>query len=118
MNERALVLDANILIRAVLGRRARQLIRRYAASIDFFAPDSAFAEAEEHLPPLCATLGLNLDAVRLVYDGVSRLVQELPMAALRARASGCLRPGAHQQQTREVCCQFRGPDGQNRRPDL
>jgi predicted nucleic acid-binding protein len=73
---RALVLDANILIRAVLGRGARQLIQQYAASIDFVAPDTAFIEAEEHIPALCAKLGLDLDAVRAVYTGVSNLVQE------------------------------------------
>jgi predicted nucleic acid-binding protein len=75
------VLDANILIRAVLGKRARQLIQQYAASIDFIAPESAFMEAEEHIPALCAKLGLDLDAVRAVYTGVSKLVQELPVAA-------------------------------------
>lgn len=85
MAERALVLDANILIRAVLGRRARQLIKQYAASTDFFAPDTAFAEAEEHLPTLCAKLGLDLDAMRAVHDAVSNLVQELPAAAYRER---------------------------------
>lgn len=48
-----IVLDANILIRAVLGRRVRQLIDTYAAlGVRFFAPDLAFADAEKYLPPL------------------------------------------------------------------
>lgn len=47
------VLDANILIRAVLGRRTRQLIELYAPrGIRFFAPQVAFADAAKYLPVL------------------------------------------------------------------
>lgn len=52
------VLDANILIRAVLGRRVRELIDAYAAQgVRFFAPDVAFADAEKYLPPLLKKRG-------------------------------------------------------------
>ena len=44
------VLDANILIRAVLGTRVPWLLRRYAERVEFLAPDSAFREAREELP--------------------------------------------------------------------
>jgi hypothetical protein len=45
-----IVLDANILIRAVLGRRVRQLIDTYAGQgVRFFAPDVAFDDAEKYL---------------------------------------------------------------------
>jgi predicted nucleic acid-binding protein len=48
-----IVLDANILIRAVLGRRVRELIDAYAVQgVRFFAPDVAFADAEKYLPPI------------------------------------------------------------------
>jgi hypothetical protein len=43
------VVDANILIRAVLGRRVRELIEAYAAEVLFFVPESAYTEAEEVL---------------------------------------------------------------------
>jgi len=78
--ERALVLDANILIRATMGRRVRQLLERYATTVDFLAPDSAFLEAEEHLAELCAKFDVSLNVVRAVYEGVSKIVQELPAA--------------------------------------
>ncbi|HYY72964.1 MAG TPA: PIN domain-containing protein [Candidatus Bathyarchaeia archaeon] len=53
-----IVLDANILIRAVLGRRVRQLIDTYAGEgVRFFAPDVAFADAEKYLPPLLTKRG-------------------------------------------------------------
>lgn len=45
-----LVLDANILIRAVLGARALGLLRKYAGQVAFMAPDVVFQEVREHLP--------------------------------------------------------------------
>jgi predicted nucleic acid-binding protein len=48
-----IVLDANILIRAVLGRRVRHLLETYAArGFGFYAPDVAYADAERYLPSL------------------------------------------------------------------
>ena len=38
---RGLVLDANILMRAVLGRRVRELLERYEDSATFYSPTSA-----------------------------------------------------------------------------
>jgi len=52
-----IVLDANILIRAVLAR-ATQLIDTYAGQgVRFFAPDVAFDDAEKYLPPLLKKRG-------------------------------------------------------------
>ncbi len=45
-----LVLDANILIRAVPGSQVRLLLRPYAEHVEFLAPDTVFQEAHEHLP--------------------------------------------------------------------
>lgn len=48
-----IVLDANILIRAVLGRRVRHLLEIYARrGVRFYAPAIAFADAEKYLPRL------------------------------------------------------------------
>ena len=53
-----IVLDANILIRAILGRRVHQLIDTYASQgVRFFAPDVAFEDAEKYLPPLLKKRG-------------------------------------------------------------
>jgi len=44
-----IVLDANILIRAVLGKRVRQLLEIYAPhGIRFYAPEVAYADAEKY----------------------------------------------------------------------
>jgi predicted nucleic acid-binding protein len=52
MPGRALVLDANILIRALLGQRVRSILEAHADNISFFIPEAAYAEAEEHLAML------------------------------------------------------------------
>lgn len=53
-----IVLDANILIRGVLGRRVRQLVETYAAQgFPFAAPEIAFDEAKKYLPSLLKKRG-------------------------------------------------------------
>ena len=46
------MVDANILVRAVLGRRVRQVFEQYAGKATFFVPEVAYREAEEHLAAL------------------------------------------------------------------
>lgn len=73
-----IVLDANILIRAVLGRRVRQLVDTYTAQgVRFFAPDVAFYDAQKYLPPLLKKRGKpdadvsgSLEYLRLVIEPV------------------------------------------------
>jgi predicted nucleic acid-binding protein len=57
MSNRAVVVDANILIRAVLGQRVRRILEAHAEDVSFFVPDSAYREAEEHLGTLIAKRG-------------------------------------------------------------
>jgi predicted nucleic acid-binding protein len=52
MPGKALVIDANILVRAVLGKRVRSVIEKYCEEVTFLVPDAAYAEAEENLPTL------------------------------------------------------------------
>jgi len=53
-----IVLDANILIRAVLGRRVRELLETYAArGVAFYSPEAAYADAEKYLPALLTRRG-------------------------------------------------------------
>lgn len=57
MADRSLVLDANILLRAVFGKRVGELIERQMAKVGLSAPDSAFDDVEEHLAPLAGKAG-------------------------------------------------------------
>ena len=49
---RTLVLDANILIRAVLGNQVFQLLAQYHRPVRFVAPEACFADAHKYLPSL------------------------------------------------------------------
>lgn len=49
-----IVLDANILIRAVLGARTHDLIEGYTRRVRLFAPALAFTEAEKYVPAIHA----------------------------------------------------------------
>ena len=53
------ILDANILIRAVLGKRVREILEAHSARVRFFSPDTAFAEAREHLPGILLKRGID-----------------------------------------------------------
>lgn len=71
---KALVLDANILVRAVLGRRVLSLLETYAERVHFHAPETAYAEASAHLPEILTGRGFAPQAVsRLVEQTLGRL---------------------------------------------
>jgi predicted nucleic acid-binding protein len=57
MAARPIVLDANILIRFVLGKTVPALLTAHAPTIDFLAPDTAFGEARRHLPSILRARG-------------------------------------------------------------
>ena len=77
MSGKAIVLDANILIRAVLGRRVRELIFDNAAAIKFFAPDVAYADARKYLPALLKKRSVDANAAMLVLDRLEGVVQPI-----------------------------------------
>ena len=74
MSNKAIVLDANILIRAVLGKRVRELIVENAATVKFFAPDVAYADARKYLPALLEKRGVKSAAAMTVLDTLESIV--------------------------------------------
>lgn len=79
MSSAAIVLDANILIRAVLGKRVRDLIQAHAATVKFFAPDVAYADARKYLPALLTKRGVDPIPAMLVLDALERIVHSMDM---------------------------------------
>jgi len=75
MPSKALVVDANILVRAVLGRRVREVIEAHAEHVLFFVPESAFAEAEEHLAALVVKRGGDPEKALALLRSLGRLVE-------------------------------------------
>jgi predicted nucleic acid-binding protein len=68
------VLDANIVIRAVLGRRVREILESHSARVRFLAPDTAFAEAREHLPEILLKRGIDPEVAVAVLDELTVLI--------------------------------------------
>jgi predicted nucleic acid-binding protein len=77
MTGKAIVLDANILIRAVLGKRVRELIFDHSQTVKFFAPDIAYADARKYLPALLKKRGTDASAAMLVLDCLEGIVQSI-----------------------------------------
>ena len=49
-----LVLDANILVRAIFGRRVPDILHAHTDRCRFVVTDAAVAEARQHIPRICA----------------------------------------------------------------
>ena len=77
MSDRAIVLDANILIRVVRGKRVRELIVDNAAEVQFFAPDVAYADARKYLPALLEKRGVKSESAMAVLDALESIVRPL-----------------------------------------
>ncbi|MGD0008146.1 MAG: PIN domain-containing protein [Terriglobia bacterium] len=76
MNPRkGLVLDANILMRAVLGRRVRGLLETYEDAATFYSPDVCFADARRYLGNLLEKRGRDPAAGLVALDQLSGMVQ-------------------------------------------
>jgi hypothetical protein len=63
--QKRLVLDANILLRAVFGIRVRSLLEAYESRVAFYTPDVCFDDARKYIPDL---------AVRRKFDPTAGLL--------------------------------------------
>jgi predicted nucleic acid-binding protein len=73
-----IVLDANILIRAALGRQALWLLETYGGhGIRFFAPDVAFTDAQKYLPPLLIKRGKPLAGLPATIESLRKMIESI-----------------------------------------
>ena len=70
-----IVLDANILIRAVFGQRVPQILSLYADQANFYSPDECFADARKYIPKISAKRGLDSQVALSILDGIEGIVQ-------------------------------------------
>ena len=80
-----LVIDANILIRAVLGTRVSALLEAYADSTDFLTVDEAFEDAAKYVPGIITKFGGDEEAVSAALrklERLKRLIQLVPLENL------------------------------------
>jgi predicted nucleic acid-binding protein len=76
MNGRkGLVLDANILIRAVFGQRVRQILEAYENVASFCSPDVCFQDARIYIPNLSERRGFDPSAGLSVLEEIGRMVE-------------------------------------------
>jgi predicted nucleic acid-binding protein len=79
MSHKAIVLDANILIPAVLGKRVRELIVDNADRVQFFVPDVAYADTRNYLPVLLEKRGAKSESAMAVLDALESMVCKLEL---------------------------------------
>ncbi len=79
-----LVLDANILMRAVLGKHARALLAKYGERIELVAPDVAFDEARKHLPQVIERRKLQQEPFMAYFASLADIVQTVELESYSA----------------------------------
>lgn len=88
-SQRGLVLDANILVRLVLGRRVRELVLEHADRVAFFTPRVCYADARKYLPGLLTARNIDPASALAVlerFESIVRVLDESVFVAMRAQA--------------------------------
>ena len=80
IQSRGLVLDANILLRAVFGIRALALIESYEGSVRFYAPDVCFRDARKYIPGIAAKRGMDAETCFVALDGIAKIVDSVDLS--------------------------------------
>lgn len=75
MERKRLVLDANILIRGVLGVRVRALIAQYLTEVDFYVAEANAVEAGLYVADLAREKNLDPDLCSQALQSLMRVVQ-------------------------------------------
>jgi predicted nucleic acid-binding protein len=72
-----LVVDANIILRAVLGVRVRKLLQQHGDSTDFFAPDVCFDDARRILNELAVERNFDPVPALLLIEELAQVVESV-----------------------------------------
>jgi len=72
------VLDANIIIRSVFGVKVGRLMQSVGNNACFLTPDVCLDDAEEYIPKIASSKGLDLALVREGFDRVSNIIEIVP----------------------------------------
>jgi predicted nucleic acid-binding protein len=87
VQSRRLVIDANILVRAVLGVRVRELIERYCDTTAFYVAESNVEEAMQYLAELAPKRGIPDETWQQALTSIMTAVQIIPQVELAAAES-------------------------------
>jgi predicted nucleic acid-binding protein len=96
---KGLVLDANILLRAVFGQRARELLEAFEDAVTFYSPDVCFDDARKYIPDVSSRRRIDPLPGLAVLEEVSNIVESVDQEVVRrlrnrgAGARNASRPG-------------------------
>lgn len=76
--DKNIVLDANILIRAVLGKKVRSLLERFSNSAQFYTPEVCFEDTQKYLPLLFEKRNLPVEDMLYTLGYVSTMMTSVP----------------------------------------
>jgi predicted nucleic acid-binding protein len=71
---KALVLDANILLRAVFGVKVRTILEAHEDLVAFYSPDVCFEDARKYIPKIAAHRNFDATIGLAILDQISRIV--------------------------------------------
>jgi predicted nucleic acid-binding protein len=86
-----LVMDANILIRACLGVRARALIADFASEVDFYVAEANAAEASGYIGELASHRGLDPQICQEALLSLMEVVQMVDTPLIEAAKDEALK---------------------------
>ena len=68
--KKVIVLDANILFSAVLGKKVPEQLNRYKTQIDFFTPTFCYEKLRKHMPTIAKARNLPVEPF---YEAIEKL---------------------------------------------
>jgi|SRR5450432_1785406 predicted nucleic acid-binding protein len=74
---KGLVLDANILLRAVFGYRVRALLEAFENAVTFYSPDVCFDDARKYIPDVSTRRKIDPLPGLAVLEEVSNIVESV-----------------------------------------
>ena len=78
MAKKKIVLDANILVRGVLGVRVPNLLERYHHNVLYYTPSQCFSDARTHLPAILSRRSqVEAEQVLSALDALNAIVQSV-----------------------------------------
>jgi predicted nucleic acid-binding protein len=80
IERKGLVLDANILLRAVFGRQVRHLLEKYEEQAMFYTPDICFRDAQKYTSTVSKERGLDADLSLSVLEQTSHIVVSVDLS--------------------------------------
>jgi predicted nucleic acid-binding protein len=73
--KKCLVLDANILVRALFGRKVRGLLESHSDTTEFYCPDICFPEASKYIPSISARQGRDPGEGFKLLDALAEIIE-------------------------------------------